>query len=146
LHEDAPEDQIYMRGAYFVNAKTSDKNEKLIDFFVLDPNYQVVYARRNHEEGIFRFNTTMPGQYSFVFSNMKDRVNKKEVTIAIHPGYNKAEVKTQTQIRQEAEEDEQMAKAAGVGVDEIQQLNSLTRKVLKSSKNLLTEAKMSMIR
>ena len=39
-----------------------------------------------------------------------------------------------------------MAKAAGVGVEEIQQLNSLTRKVYKSTKNLLTEAKMSMIR
>ena len=135
-----------MRGAYFVNAKTSNKQEKLIDFFVLDPNYQVVYARRNHEEGIFRFNTTMAGQYSFVFSNMKDRVNKKDVTIAIQPGYSKEEVKTKTEERQEQEEAEEMAKAAGVGVEEIQQLNSLTRKVLKSSKNLLTEAKMSMIR
>lgn len=39
-----------------------------------------------------------------------------------------------------------MAKAAGVGIEEIQKLNSLTRKVYKSSKNLLTEAKLSMIR
>ena len=51
-----------MRGAYFVNAPPgTDKEEKLIDFFVLDPNYQVIYSRRRHEEGIIRFNTTMPG-------------------------------------------------------------------------------------
>lgn len=28
----------------------------------------------------------MKGQYSFVFSNMKDKVNIKSVTLAIHPG------------------------------------------------------------
>ena len=67
-----------MRGAYFVNADaTTPKEDRMIDFFVLDPNYQVIHSRRRHEEGIFRFNTTMPGQYSFVFSNIKDRVNKK---------------------------------------------------------------------
>jgi hypothetical protein len=67
-----------MRGAYFVNAAPgTEKSERLIDFFVLDPNYSVIFSRRKHEEGIFRFNTSLPGQYTFVFSNMKDRVNKK---------------------------------------------------------------------
>ena len=28
----------------------------------------------------------MAGQYNFIFSNMKDRVNTKYATIAIHPG------------------------------------------------------------
>ena len=37
------------------------KENKLIDFFVLDPNYQVMYSQRKQEEGIFRFNTTMEG-------------------------------------------------------------------------------------
>jgi hypothetical protein len=78
LHEDAPKDSIYIRGAYFVNAPAgTPKEDKLIDFFVLDPNYKVIFSRRRHEEGIFRFNTTQEGSYSFVFSNMKDRVNKK---------------------------------------------------------------------
>jgi hypothetical protein len=27
----------------------------------LDPNFQVIFSRRKHEEGIFRFSTTMPG-------------------------------------------------------------------------------------
>ena len=88
LHEEAPEDSIYMRGAYFVNAPPgTEKTDRLIDFFVLDPNYQVIYSRRKQEEGLFRFNSSMPGQYTFVFSNMKDRVNPKSVTLAIHPGY-----------------------------------------------------------
>jgi hypothetical protein len=29
----------------------------------------------------------MAGQYTFAFSNMKDKVYNKEVTVAIHPGY-----------------------------------------------------------
>ena len=59
LHEDAPEESIYIRGAYFVNAPAgTSKEDKLIDFFVLDTNYKVIYSRRRHEEGIFRFNTT----------------------------------------------------------------------------------------
>lgn len=76
-----------MRGAFFVNTDANVKKEdKLIDFFVLDPNYQVIYSKRKQEEGIFRFNTTTPGQYTFVFSNMRDKTNKKKVTLAIHTG------------------------------------------------------------
>ena len=47
LHEDAPQDSIYMRGAYFVTTPPgADNKEKLIDFFVLDPNYRVIYSKR----------------------------------------------------------------------------------------------------
>lgn len=63
------QESIYIRGAYFVGQSTG-KN-KYIDFFVLDPLGKVVYSRRKSEEGIFRFNTTAPGTYTFVFSNMK---------------------------------------------------------------------------
>jgi hypothetical protein len=108
-----------MRGAYFVNAGADVKKEdRLIDFFVLDPNYQVVYSRRKHEEGIFRFNTTMAGQYSFVFSNMKDRRNAKQVTLAIHPGYDTDE-KEKAELKGEDSENREMAKAAGVAEEEI---------------------------
>ena len=43
----------------------------MIDFFVLDPKNKVVFSRRKAEEGIFRFNTTMAGTYTFVISNLK---------------------------------------------------------------------------
>jgi len=39
-----------------------------------------------------------------------------------------------------------MAKAAGVDENEIKELNSAIRKVFRNVKNLMTEAKMSMIR
>eukprot|EP00347_Sterkiella_histriomuscorum_P017556 403348884 len=85
FYEDVGQDSIYIRGAYFVG-QSNGKN-KFIDFFVLDPNNKVVFSRRKAEEGIFRFNTTIPGTYTFVFSNMKDRRGTKDVTLAIHtPG------------------------------------------------------------
>ena len=143
IHEDAPKESIYMRGAYFVNTQPGTRKEdKLIDFFVLDPNYQVIFSRRQHEEGIFRFNTTMEGQYSFVFSNMKDRINPKQVTLAIHPGYESDEKDKEVKDSDIKE----MAKAAGVDELEIKELNAAIRKVYKNTKNLMTEAKMSMIR
>ena len=43
----------------------------MIDFFILDPSNKVVFSKRKAEEGIFRFNTTKAGVYTFVFSNMK---------------------------------------------------------------------------
>lgn len=114
----------------------------MIDFFVLDPNYQVIFSRRGKDEGIFRFNSTMPGQYSFVFSNMNDKHMKKSVTVAIHPGYEESAadaMKTSDEIRE-------MAKAAGVDEIEIKTLNVAVKDMNKKIKNLFTEAKMSMIR
>ena len=74
---------------------------------------------------------------------MKDKVNSKHVTLAIHPGYEQEE--EQEQEKQE-KENKEMAQAAGVDVTEIQQLNSAIRKVYKGVKNLMTQSKMSMIR
>jgi hypothetical protein len=59
-------------------------SNKLIDFFIVNPKNKVIFSKRKSEEGIFRFNTTMAGRYSFIFSNIKDRKSVKDVTIAIH--------------------------------------------------------------
>jgi hypothetical protein len=61
-----------MRGAYFVGSK--GENYPTIDFFILDPQRKVVYSRRKKTEGIFRFNATITGAYSFIFSNIKVRI------------------------------------------------------------------------
>lgn len=45
----------------------------------------------------------MPGQYSFVFSNMKDKLNTKQVTLAIHPGF---EEEIEKKMEQEKENKE----------------------------------------
>jgi len=74
---------------------------------------------------------------------MKDKVNSKSVTLAIHPG---KEEETDTDFKESSSEDKEMAEAAGVAESEINELNGMVRKVYKNVKNLLTESKMSMIR
>ena len=55
--------------AYYVSSK--DETLPKIDFFVNDPNKQLLYMNRKDSEAIFSFNTTIPGTYSFKFSNTK---------------------------------------------------------------------------
>lgn len=73
----AEQDNEYIRGAYFVQG---DKN---LDFYILDPKRRVIFSRRNQHEGIFRFNTTMEGDYKFVFTS-KNKDDTLDVTLAIH--------------------------------------------------------------
>lgn len=63
------QDAVYIRGAYFVGS--SSTSNKLIDFFIVNPKNKVIFSRRKAEEGIFRFNASIPGRYAFVFSNVK---------------------------------------------------------------------------
>lgn len=60
---------VYIRGAYYVVSR--DETKPTIDFFILDPNNNLVYTRRKKSEGIFRFNATQTGIYQFKFSNTK---------------------------------------------------------------------------
>lgn len=53
---------------------------------------------------------------------MKDRVNSKQVTVAIHPGYVDDDYKTKEEAQKVQKQEEQMAKAAGVEVEEIHAL------------------------
>ena len=76
---------------------------------------------------------------------MKDKVNKKKVTLAIHPGFVEEDM-TEKEQRKQDKENQDMAKAANVPEEDIKQLQSQIRTMLKSVKNLMTEAKMSMIR
>lgn len=76
----------------------SSTTNKLIDFFVVNPKNKVIFSKRKAEEGIFRFNTSMPGRYSFIFSNIKDRKSVKDVTVAIHtPGESNEELEQERQ-------------------------------------------------
>jgi len=62
-------EELNLRGAYFSTSKKDDKGA--IDFFILDSGRRVIYSRRKRAEGLFNFNTTSPGEYMFVFSNLK---------------------------------------------------------------------------
>ena len=64
--------EFNIRGAYFSQNKKGDKGT--IDFFILDSDRKVIYSRRKRAEGLFNFNTTIPGEYMFVYSNLKVRI------------------------------------------------------------------------
>jgi hypothetical protein len=60
FYEDVEEGtEIYFRGAFFSSGK-NDVNP-VIDFFVLDPERKVIFSRRKRAEGVFKFNSTIPG-------------------------------------------------------------------------------------
>jgi emp24/gp25L/p24 family/GOLD len=98
FYEDAGDEPKYIRGAYFVGK--SSTGSKQIDFFIVSPKNKVIFSRRRAEEGIFRFNTTGPGRYSFIFSNIKDRKSTKDVTIAIHTPGQDSEMQMQKEDEQ----------------------------------------------
>ena len=51
---------------------------------IQDPLKNVIYKRTNELQGIILFNTTMPGEYSFVFANFDSFGTDKPVTFALH--------------------------------------------------------------
>lgn len=56
-----------IKGAYYVLAGNT---EKIVSCIVYDPDRDVVYKRQGSAQGIILFDTTVPGEYSFIFSNM----------------------------------------------------------------------------
>ena len=138
-----------MRGAFFVGQ--SSTSNKLIDFFVVNPKNKVIFNKRKSEEGIFRFNTTVPGRYSFIFSNIKDRKSVKDVTLAIHtPGTSNEEVE-QDKLEDQMVETLKSAQgdvASGEIVRDldVENIRQSMKKVYQEVRALASEAKMSFIR
>ena len=69
-----------VKGAYYVHG---GPDAKPINVFVQDPQKAIIYKRSGEIQGIILFNTTMPGEYSFIFSNLDDNI-EKTATLAIH--------------------------------------------------------------
>ena len=59
------------------------REAKPINVFVQDPSKNIIYKRTDEIQGILIFETTVPGQYSFIFSNLDDKT-QKIATLAIH--------------------------------------------------------------
>ena len=55
-----------VKGAYYVYAGSKEKS---ISCVVYDPNREILYKRKGSPQGIIIFETTIPGEYSVVFSN-----------------------------------------------------------------------------
>lgn len=68
-----------VKGMYFTQG-----DDKLIDMIVQDPDKNILFKRTGETEGIIVFTTTVPGEYTFIFSNIGDSVYDKTINFALH--------------------------------------------------------------
>lgn len=81
LYEDIGHTQpTLVKGAYYVHGGA---DAKPIGMIVQDPQKQIIYKRTDEVQGIILFNTTIPGDYTFIFASF---ANSEDVTVtlAIH--------------------------------------------------------------
>lgn len=69
-----------VKGAYYVYGGSK---EKAISCVVYDPDRNILYKRKGSPQGILVFDTTVPGEYSVVFSNFQSGQDLI-VTLALH--------------------------------------------------------------
>lgn len=69
-----------IKGAYYVKGGSSVKS---ISVMVLDPLRNVVYMRKQAPQHIIMFESTVPGEYAFIFGNFQ-AVQELTVTMALH--------------------------------------------------------------
>lgn len=75
-----------IHGAYYVH-----EEGRSINVYVMDPSNKVLYKRTGEVQGIMTFETTKPGKYTFIFSNLDDW-NDRTATFALHTYEEKDEV------------------------------------------------------
>jgi hypothetical protein len=76
-----------VKGAYYVHGGV---DAKPVSVFVQDPIKNVIYKRSGEVQGIIIFTTTIPGEYTFIFSNFEDST-ERTCTLAIHTYEEKAD-------------------------------------------------------
>lgn len=69
-----------IKGAYYV--LNGNENAK-VDCVIYDPKRQVLYKRRGSSQGIFVFESTVPGEYAIILSNMHSGEDLT-ITFALH--------------------------------------------------------------
>ena len=77
------EDISYKKPTEIHAAYYTQTRGQTINMFIMDPQNQVIFKRSAEEHGILDFKTTVPGRYTFIFSNIDDH-NEKIVTFALH--------------------------------------------------------------
>jgi len=69
-HFELTEDKaVHIRGAYYVNAGSEDRESQRINCVVLDPNNEVIFKRNFMDMGIIAFDAGVIGEYTFTFSS-----------------------------------------------------------------------------
>ncbi len=71
-----------VHGAFFV---VKGSRRKTVSVIVFDPDRNVVFSRKNMQQGIIVFSTTAQGEYSFVFDNAIAGQGL-QITFALHTG------------------------------------------------------------
>lgn len=69
-----------IKGAYYVKGGSSSK---YVSVMVLDPTRKVVYMKKQAPQHIILFDTSVPGEYSFIFGNFYSNQDLT-VTMALH--------------------------------------------------------------
>ena len=143
-----------IKGAYYVYGGNKDKTVSCI---VYDPNREVVYKRKGSAQGIIIFETTVPGEYSFIFNNNKAGEDLV-VTLALHTFEQIAEPvkyditesgqrfevteKTSDDVKTDIIGEENLAATE----QEISIVRTMLREIHNDAKKLQNEAKMSLTR
>ena len=131
-----------IKGLYFVG----NGDDNWVDCIVRDPSKKILFKRTAEKEGIMSFLTTVPGQYQFVFSNLGDRRNYKDVTFALNTFEDIAEPDNFDQIidaYDNAGQDVFLDVAEKFDIDDVM---SKFKAAIKDSKNMLAEIKLSLER
>ena len=80
LHLNRPGTEVM--GLFMVSAATFDI-DPIVSIYVTDPNGKFMYSKRGKSLDRFSFESTMAGEYKFVFSNLKHK-HEKTVTFSLH--------------------------------------------------------------
>lgn len=83
FYEDVPKGPpVLIRGGFFAS---SEDETSSVDFTILDPKSKTIYEKHGEPEGLFHFQSKMPGTYTIIVSNHKWMTDKM-VTLAVGKG------------------------------------------------------------
>ncbi len=63
---------MIFKGMFTAGSRIEQK--PIIDFYIVSPSRKILYNARKKNEGMFNIPASEPGQYSFVFSNLRVRI------------------------------------------------------------------------
>jgi hypothetical protein len=72
-----------IKGAYYVHGGESHPAAPLEAMMIQDPIKNVIFKRSKEIQGVILFNTTLPGEYTFIFGNFENNFDQS-VTMALH--------------------------------------------------------------
>ena len=148
-----------IKGAYYVYGGSKEKS---ISCVVYDPDRNVLYKRKGSPQGILVFDTTVPGEYSVVFSNFQSGQDII-VTLALHTYEEDKEEHAEYDLTDDGDRvmrnadksanddgeetiDNRSEDEKGANDDDVGNVRQMLRDIQVKSKQIQSEAKMSLMR